>query len=62
VITGEVITLEMGPGSQKAKNTIGPDLKSNSQKLAGRSLDPKISRSLAQEVAQCISRFSNSTD
>ena len=28
VITGEVITLEMGPGSQKAKNTIGPDLKS----------------------------------
>ena len=25
---GEVITLEMGPGSQKAKNTIGPDLKS----------------------------------
>jgi hypothetical protein len=28
VITGKVITLEMGPGSQKAKNTIGPDLKS----------------------------------
>ena len=30
MITGEVITctLEMGPGSQKAKNTIGPDLKS----------------------------------
>jgi hypothetical protein len=28
VITGEVITLEMGPGSQKAKNTIGPDLRS----------------------------------
>ena len=28
MITGEVITMEMGPGSQKAKNTIGPDLKS----------------------------------
>ena len=28
VITGEVITMEMGPGSQKAKNTIGPDLRS----------------------------------
>ena len=29
VITGKVIiTLEMGPGYQKAKNTIGPDLKS----------------------------------
>ena len=28
VITGEVITLEMGPGSQKAKNAIGPDLRS----------------------------------
>ena len=28
VITAEVITLEMGPGSQKAKNTIGPDLRS----------------------------------
>ena len=28
VITVEVITLEMGPGYQKAKNTIGPDLKS----------------------------------
>jgi hypothetical protein len=26
--TGKVITLEMGPGYQKAKNTIGPDLKS----------------------------------
>ena len=56
VITGKVITLEMGPGYQKAKNTIGPDLKS------GRSLDPKISRSLAQDVVQCISRLSNSTD
>ena len=56
VITGKVITLEMGPGYQKAKNTIGPDLKS------GRSLDPKISRSLAQDVVQCISRFSFSSD
>ena len=28
VITGEVITMEMGPGSQEAKNTIGPDLRS----------------------------------
>lgn len=28
MITGKVITLEMGPGYQKAKNTIGPDLKS----------------------------------
>ena len=28
VITGKVITLEMGPGYQKAKNTIGPDRKS----------------------------------
>ena len=30
VAVGEVITLEeeMGPGSQKAKNTIGPDLRS----------------------------------
>jgi hypothetical protein len=36
VITGKVmITLEMGPGSQKAKNTIGPDLKSFLGSLSG---------------------------